>query len=493
MRLRVKVTTKYDPLNIRSGPGTSYKVVGTLAIGTEVIVNNQKNVGSDIWYKLEDGRGWICAKPASVNYNYATVIANLEQPNPPQPVPQNTGKSSGSGNPSGHSLINDVNKDNVIDETIMSNMYKGNTNKATGNVYGTNYNSTDEDYDKLMYELTPKTGWPTYIGYENGVGIYDYFMDYSFIQSDLKNVKEALSIYTDILFSDVNKMLFNNFNRFRAPFTDYTLTNTVAYIFITRPDLNILEPTGNNGYKLVPQFENDPTFTFLFKHNPNILLSLTSHFSNQHDFHPFLSNMAESFEVSDQYIKTIEHGETLTGYKIQYGKHNIESKTAGKFNITYTDDKEVTIYKIHKAWTEYISKVYRGEASPKRTYIERKILDYACSVYYILCAQDYETILFWTKYYGVFPTNEPSSVFSSSKSNPVKNPEYSIEYAYAFKEDFNPLTLCEFNMNSKGNYIYLKPFNTNTGKSGRSLTGAPFIETSRDGNYVFKLKFRKMR
>lgn len=491
MRLRIKVTTKYDPLNIRSSPGTSYKVVGTLPIGTETIVNDQKNVGSDIWYKLEDNRGWVCAKLGSVNYYYATIIANLEQPDPPKPVPQDTDSSdtTSGGKAFGNSFINEAAN---IDETLMSNMYKV-TEQKTGNVYGTNDNSNTEDYDKMMFQAAQKTGFPTYLGYENGVGVYDYFMDYGFIENDLKYIKQSLNIYTDITFPDANKALFNNFNRFRAQFPDYNLTNTVSYIFITRPDLNLVEPVGNNTYKLVPQFENDPTFTFLFGHNSNILLSLTSYFSKQHDFHPFLSNMAGSFEVSDQYIKTIEHGETLTGYKVQYGKHNIESKTAGKFNITYIDDRELTIYQIHKAWTDYISKVYRGEASPKRTYIQKKILDYACSVYYILCAQDYETILFWSKYYGVFPTNEPSSTFSFQRGNPVKEPEYSIEYAYAFKEDFNPLTLCEFNMNSSGNYIYLKPYNANIRQSGKSLTGAPFIETVRDGSaqYVFKLKFRK--
>ncbi|WP_171567733.1 hypothetical protein, partial [Brevibacillus sp. MCWH] len=157
-----------------------------------------------------------------------------------------------------------------------------------------------------------------------------------------------------------------------------------------------------------------------------LILSLTDHFSNSHDFHPYLSNTANSFELSDEFIKTVEHGETLTGYKVQYGKNNIESNSSGSFSISYIDDAEFNIYKTHKAWIEYISRVYRGEVTPKRDYIQKKILDYTVSVYYFICGPDGETILFWSKYFGVFPTNTPSSASSWSKGSSVKLPEFTI-------------------------------------------------------------------
>lgn len=53
--VRVKITD----LNIRSGPGTSYRVVGTCPPGAYTIVQTQK-VGTVDWGKLKSGVGWIC-------------------------------------------------------------------------------------------------------------------------------------------------------------------------------------------------------------------------------------------------------------------------------------------------------------------------------------------------------------------------------------------------------------------------------------------------
>jgi hypothetical protein len=220
--------------------------------------------------------------------------------------------------------------------------------------------------------------------------------------------------------------------------------------------------------------------------------SLTEDFSSSHDLNPFLSNLAGSFEISDEYIKTIEHGETLTGYKVQYGRHNIESKTAGTFNINYVDDKNLSVYKLHKAWVEYISRVYRGALSPRHKYIQKKILDYATSVYYFVCGPDGSTILFWSKYYGVFPTNIPSSANSWSKGSMIKVPDYSISYSYSNKEDFNPAILVEFNQNSRGEFNYKKEFIPELGQAGTSFSGNPFIESGfANGQSTFKLRFRE--
>ena len=128
-----------------------------------------------------------------------------------------------------------------------------------------------------------------------------------------------------------------------------------------------------------------------------------------------------------------------------------------------------------------------------------KTLDYPCSVYYIITAEDGETILFWSKYYGVFPTNVPSSSYSWTKGNTLASPEVSITYQYSFKEDFNPVSLVEFNLNSRidslSNPKYEPVYNEHLGSSGYTWVGRPFIETVTDNDsgkdYYFKLRFLK--
>lgn len=54
----VKITT--DPLNIRSGPGTNYSIVGTIkGKGVYTIVDEAEGKGATKWGKLKSGVGWI--------------------------------------------------------------------------------------------------------------------------------------------------------------------------------------------------------------------------------------------------------------------------------------------------------------------------------------------------------------------------------------------------------------------------------------------------
>ena len=39
--------------------------------------------------------------------------------------------------------------------------------------------------------------------------------------------------------------------------------------------------------------------------------------------------------LGEEYVVSDTYGQSLTGYKVAYGKDNVESKTAGKFSINY--------------------------------------------------------------------------------------------------------------------------------------------------------------
>ena len=326
-------------------------------------------------------------------------------------------------------------------------------------------------------------------GYVNGYNNYNDFTNaYNIIRNNLN-----ISFGSKTLL-DVRKNMENKFNRFKIGYPDIQLSKSFAHIFFTRPDLNIFDSQGSGNYTLKPTLHKDPVYYYLNKNNSNLLLSLTSMFSTEHDFNPYLSNSAQSFSLSDEYIKTVETGDTFTGYKVKYGRSNVESQSANTFDINYTDTDDLSIYKLHKAWIEYIHKVHRGEFTCDHKYIQDRVLDYACSVYYILCGPDGETIIFWSKYTGVFPTNAPASAFSWSKGNQLKMPEFTINYEYSWKEDFNPLSLAEFNLNSKSQkqYKYISSYEYELATTGKTFTGAPFVESTMgvDGEYIFKLRFR---
>lgn len=378
------------------------------------------------------------------------------------------------------------------------------------------------EYQKQIKSLTDKIlrnepsivqnaySYPAADGFNSTLGRwkYDYSTNYNEdvlrgpngswfgVLEDMREIRK--SINTDIGGRQtLYKQYVTRYNKFKMAYGDDMLSKTFAHVFFVRPDCNIFS---NAKQSLTPVLENLPDFYYARRHCPEMLTQLTQSYSNyRHEFMLYPSNKVRSFEVADEYITTDSYGQGCTGYKIPYGKHNVESRTADKFSITYIDDRDLHLYNMHKLWIDYISYVYRGKVMPKKKYVQNKIIDYATCLYYILCAEDGETVIFWSKYWGVFPIKAPSSTFSYTAENSggINKPEFTIEYQYAWKEDFNPLSMVEFNEHGGAhNYKYIAPFQTS--KLGPSYTwsGAPFVETfnSRQNEmpYTFRLKFRPM-
>lgn len=284
----------------------------------------------------------------------------------------------------------------------------------------------------------------------------------------------------------------NYYNRFKVLMPDNVLQKGFPHVFFVRPNCNILQDTNT----LRDELKANETFMYTWNSAPSAVKQLTKANGISHDFMLSLSNAAASFSLSDEYINTDTYGRTFTGYKIAYGKNNIESKTAGTFEITYNDTHDLHIYQIHRLWDEYINGVYRGSITPAKENIVNKILDYVGAVYYFLTAEDGETIIFWSKYYGVFPSTVPSSQYSWGEGNVITDTKLSVTYQFSFKEDFNPYSILEFNHNANiSNGITYEPtYNPELGHSGNTWVGAPFIEVIKnnsEGTYEYKLRFRK--
>lgn len=83
MKLKVKTNNN---LNIRQTASVTSANLGLVKAGTTTIVVEKGGSGGYEYYKLEDGRGWICMKEPGVNASYITVLENLEG-DPPKPTP----------------------------------------------------------------------------------------------------------------------------------------------------------------------------------------------------------------------------------------------------------------------------------------------------------------------------------------------------------------------------------------------------------------------
>ena len=315
---------------------------------------------------------------------------------------------------------------------------------------------------------------------ENEVKVHQNL--YENLYGDFRESLEAAR--TGVNLNIERKDWFYSFNRYRLIHPDSVLGNTKGYIFFTRPDLNI----GNE----ITQTDIGALFFNMTSQHSEVVGNLIDEGDSrlsEHRLMPILSNRCTGIDIQDEQLETKEVNETLTGWKLNYAGNLIKSKSANSVTTSFIDDERLSIYLLFKLWCEYISAVSRGIVSPKSSNVRRRVLDYAISIHYFLTASDGESLIFWTKYTGCIPTNIPSSNFSDNYADPIKLPKYSINWQYAFKKDYDPFSLAEFNYLCRSNFQYVPVYSSELGRSGSTIVGCPYIDTNTAGE-LFKIKFR---
>ncbi len=304
---------------------------------------------------------------------------------------------------------------------------------------------------------------------------YDWSLNTAEIDAQVDIIRKNLNIPSLYNVQQVNRLMHTQFNRYKIAYPDFERNALIPYVFMTRPDLNLY---ATDGKTVLDQFYAVPSLQYLIEAYPMTARTLTLDFDNTHDFNPLLCNRIASLDVQDDVLEVGETGETFTGYKSQYAKHNIKGKTAGSFTIKFPETFNMSMTILHQIWCTYMSCVYRGLLEPKGKYIGGKILDYAVDIYYFLCDRD-NIIRFWTKYYGCFPSNVNKSMLSFDAGPLITFPESSINYNYITKdEDMSPETISEFNNNShitQKVQPFAKEYDRVFGQYGPTWCGAPFI------------------
>lgn len=285
-------------------------------------------------------------------------------------------------------------------------------------------------------------------------------------------------------------MKYYLYNRFKTPDINLAHNKSFTYVFFTRPDLNIIDPkrkTVNN------QCLNHTETAMIWRRYPELfkLLSDCKRNGDGNNFNMLLSNQVTSFDIQDETITTIRAGKTWHEYEMSYGD-SYTGRTAGEFSCNFTETSDYSILNMIKLWITYIDNVSKGAWSPSynlfgdgmnqrnSSHVYDKTLDYAASAYVFKCGPDGEDVLYWTKYFGVFPVNTGANALTWDLTTPVGDtPKLNIRFSYSFKRDMNPISLIELNRITKitnsQNALYEEAYNGNYGHVSRPYVGAPFI------------------
>lgn len=202
----------------------------------------------------------------------------------------------------------------------------------------------------------------------------------------------------------------------------------IGHIFMSRPslylsdnNLNFLRSTTRTAY-----FFNDPVARAA-------LWSISS--SSPSRWIPLIYKKAKTYSVNDMEIKTAEKGGTYFGHTIKYGVHSEESKFGGSFTIDFRNDKDHSILWMMYLWMTYIHLISsERNFTPNPRNIVNAVLDYACSLYYIVTDRTCSKIVYFEKLLGVFPTKSPMSIFSWNDEM-ITQDTVSIDFNYAFRAD----------------------------------------------------------
>ena len=249
--------------------------------------------------------------------------------------------------------------------------------------------------------------------------------------------------------------LLNYYNISRMPDVDNSAEPYIAYILMSRPDLNITSGGGgiwgkNTGTEtsranletiknmaMTSAYAND-------KHGELMMHQLSR--ANNNIWLPIITTRAKNYNVTDAELKYYDKGLTFYGHKITYGKHSEDYKVGGTISIEFRNDRYLSIMKMMQIWMSYIYNVSKNDyIVPDENYQRNAILDYAGSIYYLVCRRDGRELVYWEKLVGVFPTRVPYSIFSTSDQM-IMEDTLSIDFAYSIRSDpCDPSVLIDIN------------------------------------------------
>lgn len=281
------------------------------------------------------------------------------------------------------------------------------------------------------------------------------------------------------------------YNRTKLPIADLEHRKGFRHLFFTRPECYVMarNPDGV-GTVLSEQAVNDEDFSSSYTRFPYIssLLSpvyITGSYSDNDlnsNWNFLLSNRVTGLNTSGNYKITTDDGmqKSVEGYTVTIGK-NLDSRVGSELSVSFRDTKNLEVYEFLRMLILYIYKIHKGIFAPsyngyqyRNTFlpitgeslpIQNKLggtnispimlhpydraLDYTCSLFDIVTNEAGTKILYWCKYYGMFPTEVSVSGLNNENDQPLtNNMTVNATFRYQYKLECVNKTLIEFNYNA---------------------------------------------
>jgi len=299
--------------------------------------------------------------------------------------------------------------------------------------------------------------------------------------------------------------LYSKTYRFGVLNPNAAISGVREVLFFTKPDLNILARENDRNdsslkhpIQLNPDLAGRIFWEDMKEKRFNAIRSLQGSADGWLDpFNHLLQNTVTSnLEIPGLSSEGIETTKNAYGVNITYRGSSEASNDSFDFSLEFKDTKWLDVYYYFKMYEEYETLKHHGLVRPWKPYITSKILHDQFSIYKFLLDDDNETILYFAKFWGVYPKSLPRDTFSNTTFD--SGITYSIEFKGQFFDDSDPIILREFNDISYNFYnsrkYQIDVYNDMLGRiDGRAAQSAYVVEEPAKRSptgFVYKLKWK---
>lgn len=275
-----------------------------------------------------------------------------------------------------------------------------------------------------------------------------------------------------------------SYNRYQYPIADLEHRKAFRNVFFTRPECYIVCRDKNqehNPYNLARQCELDDDIRSSVMRMPHISKMLSPVYVSgtfgsfpKDNFNYLISNRIKGFNV-DPFVLSVNESNTksIEGFTVNTGMH-MESNQGGTVTISFRDTKYLEVSEYFRLWMLYIYKRKKGVLEPpfaKYDYANDfpaisnneitaedkaywlhpydRAIEYTCSMFDFVTNESNDRVLYWSKYYGMFPTNMSISGLSNESGGALTEElTVEVQFRYQYKTVCTNHSLVEFNINA---------------------------------------------
>ena len=261
------------------------------------------------------------------------------------------------------------------------------------------------------------------------------------------DVKEL--VMSNAIYDRYDMEWYKKFARFGIIDPYNTITTTREYVFITKPDLCLMNSNGTIHNLL----KNNPFFSDAISRYNQVARQLQSSISSTDGpFMTMLSNsLTSSLDLPGISADLVETSANIMGTKISYRGTSMRSDEDFDFSMEFEDTKHLDIYMLFKMYDEYEKLKWSGalefnnnDSQRWVNYIINKVLHDQVTMYKFVVGEDGTSLIYWARITGCVPTSVPREAFSDMNNNEPQ--KITVSWRGHFVRDMDPIIIHHFNL-----------------------------------------------